>query len=755
MPVLLRSVAAAGALACWLQVLPAVAKFTSGEQDVSTLAVDEPPLEAAVDAAGRAEIRALEAVQDAAASLSAGVLKEATLRGLAVAEKENDWIAGGATDEAKAAARAIATVGQKQLDGALQVVDEVASESERPALLAPQSPAATLDHSRPSLASESEILMLSLPEVAPVEKRPMDSLLNTQSRDSFTTLQPFAGLRVNISEYGRSNEPGGASTTSFDRAEKFVTRVQHMVSSVEAQRNTPRLSGMPATQRHYFALAAIGCILVMVACVIGYGFGKSASLPAPQMLHTQVPTLVAQRRRLQVLHIVQYFFDVVFCSVVVPASYHLASDFGFQNVVAVVLVCLADALYGVGVIIARVWSFPWNQRWSAWIVTASQGGCVILAILYAFGADPPADLMLSAEYRLGFLVASRLPYGLCSSVATCLLKMMVVQITPHEELTQLTMYSYGSLKLGHACGPLIGTLLIWALDAQTVRAAASKSVYALALTMFATFCAMSVLLPNDLNQLLSAKAYQDTLTAETQSETVPTWHSSMVGQVLNLRHLVCVLGVFLGSAQAFIMSSLETATTIILFEKSSYTAFDMELVLGIVCIYGLPVVMLLQGAQQLGFASERKVLVWSAALCMAAVPFLPTSENAKIGFGPLLGVLANAIYFPFGFVVHGISESLALKYAMPSSWSCRENFITLSYLGQTLFGNFLAPPLTALILNRQGQDPFAAFLFALVVLSWFYALVMKAALSSVDETEEATGSQARGPCSAAVSLTYC
>lgn len=176
--------------------------------------------------------------------------------------------------------------------------------------------------------------------------------------------------------------------------------------------------------------------------------------------------------------------------------------------------------------------------------------------------------------------------------------------------------------------------------------------------------------------------------------------------------------------RAWLVSSLEVATSMVLEIEFRIARQDNGLVISACFLIGTPFVLLALFVKRAQWLAPETLVVVLATIVVLLVLLLfrtPTERWIHLSGDGSLGVLltASTLVYPMAYSVAGILDGLALGYAVVpgSRWYTAENLLVAKEILASLVGRFAGPPVARLVTGLGGRDAYAALQLGAAVLS--------------------------------------
>ncbi|CAE7270006.1 unnamed protein product [Symbiodinium sp. CCMP2456] len=256
-------------------------------------------------------------------------------------------------------------------------------------------------------------------------------------------------------------------------------------------------------------------------------------------------------------------------TVVVPLSYDLATHLGKGSAFSGLMVSAPFAVYLAGALRARWVMMSWNQTKICTYIVVAYAVYVLSTALCAVVVHPPGFLFLSgnATLRASLLVLLRMSYGLVDSVGD-VMQMMVVKVSPQEELRELMVSIFASNALGFGLGPLLSGAIGDVVQVSDVELRACIPLIVLALLWTALLLAIRSALPLELSEAETG-GRQDVDGVE---DADPDDTMCESGDLAISRRIIFWAGLTYALICAALTSSLEAQTALVLERQLHFSA---------------------------------------------------------------------------------------------------------------------------------------------------------------------------------------
>lgn len=396
-------------------------------------------------------------------------------------------------------------------------------------------------------------------------------------------------------------------------------------------------------------------------------------------------------------------------TVVVPLSYDLATHLGQGSAFSGLMVSAPFAVYLAGALRARWVMMSWNQAKVCTYIVVAYAVYVLSTALCAAVVHPPGFLFLSgnATLRASLLLLLRMSYGLVDSVGD-VMQMMVVKVSPQEELRELMVSMFASNALGFGLGPLLSGAIGDVVQVSDVELRACIPLIVLALLWTALLLAIRSALPLELSEAETGLGRQD---VDGVDDADPDDTMCESGDLALSRRIIFWAGLIYALICAALTSSLEAQTALVLERQLHFSTQSIGLLLGSAFCATAPITVMLSW-----LPTERSAFV--AVPPMLATVFLFKGTCVFLGLGEFRHwamLAADVVLFSVALCANGIVDATALQHASGTRLYCRENYVIAAATLRAA-GSFLGPPAVR-ILALSGEDAGAAVQLVLVLLA--------------------------------------
>mmetsp|Transcript_27338 Transcript_27338/g.64254 ORF Transcript_27338/g.64254 Transcript_27338/m.64254 type:complete len:562 (-) Transcript_27338:218-1903(-) len=418
-------------------------------------------------------------------------------------------------------------------------------------------------------------------------------------------------------------------------------------------------------------------------------------------------------------------------TVVVPLSYDLATHLGQGSAFSGLMVSAPFAVYLAGALRARWVMMSWNQAKICTYIVGAYAIYVLSTALCAAVVHPPAFLFLSgnATLRASLLLVLRMSYGLVDSVGD-VMQMMVVKVSPQEELRELMVSIFASNALGFGLGPLLSGAIGEVVQVSDLELRACIPLIVLALLWTALLLAIRSNLPLELSEAETGLGRQD---VDGVDDADPDDSICESGDLALSRRIIFWAGLIYALICAALTSSLEAQTALVLERQLHFSAQSIGLLLGSAFCATAPLTVMLSW---LPTEIERPWPICVALPPMLATVFLFKGTCVFLGLGELRHwamLAADVVLFSVALCANGIVDATALQHAGGTRLYCRENYVIAAATLRAA-GSFLGPPAVR-ILAFSGEDAGAAMQLVLVLLAIVSVAMIKSLGAWLHDTE--------------------
>jgi len=522
----------------------------------------------------------------------------------------------------------------------------------------------------------------------------------------------------------------------FEQGAAHKGRHQVSVSSLSQIHAVPA-NGLAQPARVSLVAASTAAMVVTVLVLLSW-YAPSEARGSANSGDAEV-ICVRRRRVLQVLELTIEFLYMVGFMAMQASSYDLVKDLGYGATESGLLLGASWLLTVVGAVMQVMWLAKPSCPWKRLVVVVTIVGQMVLAVLQAFAANPPDALPMNSSARLAMLAFSRLGVGFL--IGLCPFWLMVVKITPDDELVPFAFAGSCIRNVGLGVGPLLSTTSEWVFHPVGVRAVAATPYYVISVVWAAVAVAVMLLCPSPSNfEKLTARQPSETETEnqhEVAARTVQNLKDDFSSEIevssasadYEHRKYIWLLGAFICMERNFMVSALEATTSLILEIEFGFGTSDIGLTIGMTFIIGFPMLLLMEKIRCMRLASDGGLIFLTTAISTVAVLLLIKRIGTTLGKDSFfLVLLADCVIFAMK-PCSGIAEGLLLEHSMPGTYFSTESYVIVNTLMEDSLARFLGPLMGRFLVGSYSRDAYAGFQFVLSLLSVSTVVAMMQSLS--------------------------
>jgi hypothetical protein len=326
-------------------------------------------------------------------------------------------------------------------------------------------------------------------------------------------------------------------------------------------------------------------------------------------------------------------------------------------------------------------------------------------------------------WRYFLIVAARVIGGVVNGLSPVFI-FMATEVAPSSEKLTVSVVAAAVTSGGLALGPVLCTLVNYAGEAETVL---QRSAYPMiVVAMLHLLLGLGALrLPRSLGPALASKG-TDEEADRVEQKSDPVMDGAYIW----------VAAVFYELLRAFIVSSVEASTALILEEEFGLTTSTIGVLIGTSYFFGMPVGIIYALSPT---GSEHRsgpfVRYASIALCFSALLLLrgigETIGIAERGQVALI-MIADSFIFTLCYMMSGIVCGMAYRYADPDTVYNTRNFLVgCGILCSSV--RCIAPPIARHVLASRGRNSYVFVLFLVAMLNAAIIFIVSSISTSIRE----------------------
>lgn len=425
---------------------------------------------------------------------------------------------------------------------------------------------------------------------------------------------------------------------------------------------------------------------------------------------------------------------VVHATIVIPESYSLAADLGHDASwsgwfigAAWPLGCLSAPLAWYALTV------PWSQASVKVLVLSDCAILAVSALVYGLAAAPPNNWSwiagMSVKGRTWMLVASRAAMGLAWGTGSPCLRIIAQRVSPTEELLRLNVWYSFFDALGAGLGPFLSSLVCTVLGLQGVGVRSAAPLYFMAGFWAVMMACIFVLLPSNLEDLLSTKHELDKIAGLSSSTGDGMPQVELSEGESRRRRKLWLLALAFCLDRILMLSALEAASALVLEREFQWGHKAIGLVVGAAFLVGVPGLAGIEITRRKAQVSDTSALLALAVSCMAVTlllfPVVGRLVQRPQHGGPLLIVVADAVIFPTAFLINGIVDGLALQHRVPGTWLSPESMAVARVAIVGMAGRPVGPWAARTLIESEGRAAYAGAQLALASLLFLGSLEIR------------------------------